>query len=581
MVTVNANAPVIAVPDTITDHAQWCDYVDKLSDNEVQLIANASYWNYSSPSGVPTDEDGFDIGGSTVTQINLSNFGNIQKACWEKFNDSPQINSHVRDQMGLMTGYGFEVNSPIPEIQEVLSLIGDDVRNEHYKFIPKWVARAEIQGELFLALTVHPDGFVETDFMNPSGLSGGGEANSGIYFHPRKQTMPMIYEFTITSVKNSGSVSECLLYPSMYAAYYPELLEETILANKANLSSKKWAGENAGVKYAEIGNKQTFIIAWDRGFITPRNLSHIKTTVKWVNHYEDLKKWEIDHKKSSGAYLWCVKMIDMRAYKNWMKMTPEQKKETGLYAPKTPGGTLFLPPGVEIECKNPSLSSISEQDTDIMHMVTSGLNKPEDMVTGQTKGDTFSGIKASRGPQADRNADEIAYFERFLRYDLWRGIFFLRSKVLPSFKLEYKVEEATDFKDQEPVIKKVKKQAHDLIFFVFPTSEISDLQNKASAYLGVSHASIAETLGIPRSDIAAKLGFNNYRSHRLRYAQEDKEYPELPLNVAILSAQESSNGLTPGGGSPLDNKNKAKPEEPTTPAKEKTKVKPTLNPRKK
>jgi hypothetical protein len=200
-----------------------------------------------------------------------------------------------------------------------------------------------------------------------------------------------------------------------------------------------------------------------------------------------------------------------------------------------------LPPGVKLTCQNPQLASISEQDTDIMHMVTSGLNKPEDMVTGQTKGDTFSGIKASRGPQADRNKDEISYFERFLQFDFWRSVFYLRSIMVPSFKLEYKVKETVNFKSKKPITKTVTKQAYKLLDFSFPQSEIVDVESKARAFLGTNHQSVCEVLGIPKAIVAAKLGFDSYRRLRYRWQDEEDSYPDLPLTADVAAAM-AANG---------------------------------------
>ncbi len=537
--------------------------VDNLPDDMLQYVAQTSF-SWSSPTRVNDvaikDEDGF-----SVTLTNLQNLGAIQKRCWEKFNENPQINSHVRDIMGSLTGFGFRMSSENVKINDVLKETIYDIRNELFKNIPKYVGRTEIEGELFLACTVHADGFVEVDFMDPSTLAGKGDNNSGIFFHPTKATMPLFYAFTVKNSvgtaekpkkdKKLTGMNETVIFPSIYVAYMPELGKIGI--DHHGINTKELAKAKAtGRKHGKIGGYKTFIISWDRGLLTKRNVSHIRTTLEWIEYYENLKKWEIDHKKSAGAYLWVVSLTDAKAFRTWLKMTDAQKAETGLTSAKTPGGTLILPPGVTIECKNPNLPSISEQDTDIMHMVTSGLNKPEDMVTGQTKGDTFSGIKASRGPQSDRTQDQIASFKRFLKYDFWRGVFLLRSRMI-KFDLEYKVREAIAFKDKEPIFKNVKKQAHELIDFEFPTSEVSDLEAKARALLGVKHPSIVEVLGIPKEVIAQKLGFDGYKSYRLRYATEMEELPELPTTAALDAIQEKG-GEPSLPGEEEDDKNKKK-----------------------
>jgi hypothetical protein len=526
------------------------DRIDELSEEELEEIAYMALmpWGGSSRvNGEPVDEDGF----AAVPHMgDYRGFDLMQKTCWDKFNKNPHLNSHVRDVVGSLTGYGWTMDSFEEKVNEVIQEETHDWRNDLLKNIPKYVARSEIEGELFLALTVHIDGFVEVDFMSPRSLNGGGDYNSGIYFHPQKQTIPLFYRF---NVKNSLGKDISQVFPSIYVAFDPNLAQNVPKEWKITPDLLKM-GRTTSRKYKNLGYFKTFILSWDKGYLTARNLSHISTTIEWINHYENLKKWEIDHKKSAGSYLWIVKMTDSKAFRTWLKMTPEQKKESGLTAKKTPGGTLILPPGVEIDVKNPNLPNISEQDTDIMHMITSGLNKPEDMVTGQTKGDTFSGIKASRGPQSDRTQDQIAAFERFLRYDFWKGIFILKNK-MTGLKLDYKVKEAFKFEEGEAKFKNVNKKAWDLIEFEFPTSEIADVEAKARAFLGVKHPSVAEVLGISRSHIAKKIGVGNYLKRRLEYATEEKMLPNLPLTAELDSFQESAQEPS----LPEDNKSKPKP----------------------
>ena len=541
--------------------------IDSLGDDELQILAT-SFVNWNSPirenNAKIVDEDGFPI----VTMADMKNFGELQKRCWEKFNENPQINSHVRDVMGSLTGWGFDIGSDIEEIDDAINDISQDYRNELHKNFTKFAARSEIEGELFLGVTLHSDGFTEVDFLEPSALSGNGDCSSGIYFHPRKSTLPIFYEFKLTLPNGE---SEFVLIPSIYVAYYPKFAQETITANKLKVKSISTV-RTLNRKYKKFGGWKSFVISWDKGFLTKRNVSHIKTTLKWINHYVQLKEWEIDHKKSSGSYLWVVEMTDMKAFRTWLKMTDDEKKTTGLTSAKTPGGTLILPPGVKLTCQNPQLSSISEQDTDIMHMVTSGLNKPEDMVTGQTKGDTFSGIKASRGPQADRMKDELSYWERFLRFDFWRGIFFLRSAMNPSFKSEYRVKKTVGFKDKKPKQKTKILPPHMLIDFSFPESEIVDVEAKARAFMGVNHQSVCETLGIPKAVIAHKLGFPGYKKLRYEFQTEEDNLPELPLNAdAAASAASQGQAFKNAGdnGTPVKPTN-GTPAKPTEPVKKPT-----------
>jgi len=515
--------------------------IDEMPEDVLGQIAASMPWSSAMGEDVNVvDEDGFAI--SSVS--NYADFSKLQKMCWEKFLDNPQINSHVRDYMGNLTGYGFSMDSDIPEIATEMKSTIEDPRNALYRNMSKFVARSEIEGELFLCLTVHNDGFVEVDFMSPRSLTASGYKQSGIYYHSEKQNFPLFYEFDLADDSKNPTI-----IPSINIAYFPELKNYALKTFKDIKPDYLKSSVNSSRKFSKVGNFKRFIVEWDKGFLTTRNVSHLRTTIIWINHYENLKKWEIDHKKSSGSYLWVASISDAKAFRTWLKMTEDQKKDTGLFAKKKPGGTIVLPPGITLECKNPNLARISDADTDIMGMVISGLNRPEDMVTGATKGSTFSGVNASRGPQADRIQDQIAYFEKFLRYDFWRPIFYLKS-IVSDFKITYKVKEVIEFKDKEPVVKNVDKDVHDLIYIEFPVSEVTDLVGKASALLGVKHPSLVETLGIPREDVAKKLGFGNYRKKRLQLATEDEKFPKLLSTVEAESLQQASGEINPPNNNP-------------------------------
>ncbi len=515
------------------------DIIDDLNDDQLMAVAQTSV-NWMTGTDPKTDEDGFAVGGGEL-KSELANYKELQKVCWDKFVSNPQINSHVRDYMGSLTGMGFQTESQISEIQDKIDEIIEDPRNNLPLRMSQYVARSEIEGELYLTLTLHKDGFVEVDFLDPSLIVSGGGSSSGIYHHSDKGMFPLVYRFERPGL--NGKSNETLFLPSINIAHFPEMKKEALKLIEKD-SNKGLYGSNSAKEYSKLGGLQTFVIQWDRGFLTNRNVSHLKTTIVWLNHYESLKRWEIDHKKSAGSYLWVASITDAKSYRTWLKLTKEEKQETGLFAKKVPGGTIVLPPGINLECKNPNLSSISGQDTDIMQMVTSGLNRPEDMVLGGSMSGSKSGIQATRGPQSDRTQDQIAYFERFLRFEFWRSVLLLcfRSNHL---KETYKLKEAIEFKDQEPVFKDVVKKGYQLIDFEFPQSEVSDIEAKARALLGVKHGSVSESLGIPHKDIAKKLGFGSYYKKRLIFATEEKVFPKTPLAIAIDAAEEAAGSQEP------------------------------------
>jgi hypothetical protein len=127
---------------------------------------------------------------------------------------------------------------------------------------------------------------------------------------------------------------------------------------------------------------------------------------------------------------------------------------------------------------------------------------------------------------SDRTADEVAYFDRFLKYDFWSAIFFLRSAVT-DFPTEFKRREAVDFKDGKAVFADVTKKPEFLIETCYPVSETVDAEARARAYLGVKHGSTNDVLGVPNAEIAKKMGLGAYRRLRLQQETEKDRYPEL------------------------------------------------------
>ena len=510
----------------------------ELSDQELAHLAVTS-WQYSgSLDAAPqTDEDGFEVNAGMVRSE--PDRAQLQAICRNKFDRNPQVSTAIRGLVGRLTGRGFETSSDIPEIQETIEQIELDPRNRLYNFWPKFVGRFNIEGELFQVLTCHDDGFIEVDFVDPAAVNGGDD--DGIIVHPKKQTMPLAYMI------DNGEDKEII--PSIFIARYPELL--SVLQSRRDYNPKL-VQKNRKKVFKPFGGFFRFMISWDKGYITHRAVSYLRTIIEWLNYYELLKKYEIDHKRSAGSYLWVATITDPKAFRLWLAMSDEDKRKTGLGAKKTPGGTLVLPLGMELKAINPTLPKISEGDTDILHMITSGLNEPEDVSTGQSKG-TFASVKASRGPMSDRVSDEVAYFERYLRYDFWASIFFLKSKIA-SFPESFTVREAVDFKNKKPIFKEVKKRPEMLLEISFPTSEVVDAETKARAYLGVKHGSTYDTLRIPNAVIAKQLGHGNYRRLCLEHATEDERYPEIVITADQESVQEQ--GIEPSQKKKADQQKK-------------------------
>ncbi len=534
------------------ENQEITEFIQEIPDEVLERMQFSAPWQYDSGQTATHDGDGFS---SDISAFNRLSHEQLQQECWNKLHLNPQINTAVRGHAGRLAGNGFECVSYFPEINKVLRETTIDFRNRLYNFWPKYVARAYAEGELFLMLTVHADGFCEVDFVDPSNIGGTGDDGTGIIFHPTKTQMPLFYN---VRYKNSAGMEDWEQIPSVFIARAPDLAKSVMKHqdyDRKRQSQSRTMSRRASFK--KMGGYDRFIVGWDKGFVTRRAVSYLRTTLVWLNHYENLKKYEIDHKKSSGAYLWVFKIVDAKSYKIWLSLSDEDRKKTGIMSKKTPGGSLVLPPGMEVECKNPNLSSITDQDGDILGMATSGLNEPEDVTTGKSSG-TFASVKASRGPMSDRTADEIAYFERFLKYDFWGSILYIRSVVDKSFPRTFKKREAVSFnKSQKAVFKDVEYFAEELVDINFPVSETIDVESRARGYMGVKHGPLAESLGMNNERIARQMGINGFGRMRLDKATEDETFPELEYNVDAETLQENiQSGNVPTKGDPKKTKTK-------------------------
>jgi len=514
--------------------------LDQIPEEHLRVIAEAfpqlsmsAPWQYSPNTGEYTgsggdivDADGFspdiDSGNKEDPAVTREK---LQQECWLKAHRTPQVNTAIRGQTGRLTGFGFEITSEVPDIQDAIEEIELDPRNRLYNFWPKYVTRAFIEGELRLCCTVHEDGFIEVDFIDPA-VVRSPLVESGIIFHPRKTTMPLIY-----CIRTDDNTEEHI--PSIFIARYPELMR--IASQQKGFDADKLKNSRRQ-KFKNLGGYFRFIIEWDKSTITKRNVGHVRTILEWLNHWETLKKYEIDHKKSAGAYLWEHQFQTTKAWMLWLQMSDEDRRKTGIAGAKSPGTSIVTGPDLKTHVHNPNLPSISGSDTDIMAQVTSGLNESEDVTTGSLNA-TFASAKASRGPMSDRTSDEIAYFDRFLIHDFWSGVFFLKSQV-SNFPRVFRVKEAVDYKNRKPVFKIKKKRPEQLIEISFPTSEVNDAEARARAFFGSKHASLHDTAGLPMSKLVKKMGFGNYRRDRLQYETEKEKYPDLPLTLDAESEQE-------------------------------------------
>lgn len=484
------------------------------------------------------DADGYPIG-SGSDKLVPENTAELQEECWKKFHDNPQLNTTVRGLVGRLTGNGFKVSSPHPEIQDCIDEIEYDHRNCLWKNYTKFVGRHVIEGELFISLTLHKDGFVEVDFIDPACIpTSMGHDGTGIIYHPTKPAMPLFYYVQKHNIETDKTADPkaIRLIPSINIARFPELLKE-LKKHPMYSTYIEEAKKSSDYGFKQVGGFSMFIVEWNNGFMTRRSSGHLRTTLKWMNYYEQLKRFEIDHKKALAAYAWEFKYESKSLYDAHKRMADAGEK-TIASMPIKPGQRVVLPPGISLSVKAPQLPNISGQDTDIMDMISSGLNEPQDITTGVSSG-TFASVKASRGPMSDRISDEIAYFRRWLVFDFWGAIFFLKSSIGLFPKLLSMEKGVAHDKDKELMTRTIQRSAEFFVKVSFPVSENIDYAGRVSAGLGVKHASLVEGLGLSKAFVAELVGVADYESAILEKALEDKKHPKLALTADQEAVQEA------------------------------------------
>lgn len=234
-----------------------------MSDEEI-MGSDLLFTMPDGSKGMVVDSDGFPVI-ARMTEDTAEGFSALQKACWEKFNSNPQVYTSVDDTGGYLAGANFEFYSEYEDVQEFIYNMITDSRNRLYSFFEKFVVRAEIEGELFLSATVHPDGFLEIDFIPPSSLAHGND-HKGVIYHPNKSSMPLYY---VVNIKDEEGKEKAYAIPSIYVSEFPQDMGPK-LRNHKFIKSGTYEIYNKTSKaaYKSLGGFQTFIIAWDRSLFT-------------------------------------------------------------------------------------------------------------------------------------------------------------------------------------------------------------------------------------------------------------------------------------------------------------------------
>ena len=470
------------------------------------------------PDGAPMDEENLFhiLTGGIAADSNIGT-SELRAACWEQYHNSPFVKTAVDDNAGAIAGEGFELSSPIIEIDDILFKMHEDFRNKLYHRWKTYIRHRSVTGEMYLIFTVHEDSekFIEVDYVSSEKICGSG-FEDGIIYHPDKTLMPLIYSIE----QENGTYIQI---PSINIAYAPNLLK---IAKKSDHYNKKELKGSKSGNPDKLGGFKRFIVSWEGSLLTRRSSSYYRTVIIWSNLYTLLKMIEIDHKRAMATFAWIAQPADMEAWTLWCNLTEKQQKDSGLTGPKPPGSTLVSLPGWSVDCKSPQLPSIDGGDSDIQEFMVAGLNTPSDVVTGSSKG-TYASVKESRGPWGDRIVSAQQDFRNFLTYDFGKAVLFIHQEVF-GLKKVYMKKKAVGFdKKKKPIMKNRPQRINELITVTLPVFSSSGYGELVKALCGVKHNGLNQGLGIALETIAKKLGFANYEQMRLQAETENFHYPKL------------------------------------------------------
>lgn len=513
------------------------------------------------------DPDGATIARNFNKKIVTNSHFTLQGLTYDMYREFPYIRSDIDRKVNMVTGKDFGFSSYISEIDEFLEEEVYDHRNILWWRIPGWILRSLVEGELFFLVTVQPDGFCVFNVIEPCYVTGALDG-TGIWSDPNNVLMPLYYNIKDTTSGGDGEIIPSINH--IYDSSYDKIPLGDMFKRELLAGSRM---ENRG-KYKALNGYYRFVIHWNNmnGVDeAKRDTSYLRAVIKYVNFYQQAILWSMDYRKSLASWSQEVKFSDdaygQKAYRLWMKMTAEEKAATGLTKPPSPGDRVFSMPGMTVTTiSNNQGKAGSGESLDLRNMLVSGMDAPSDVITSDLSQGNRSSNQQTRSPYADTAESLQVKFERLFKYGLWAHIFKIKSLMDESFREDIKVDVPVDFEEkkekakidgmpEETVMKvktqKRKRKAFHFIDVTFPVLNIQDMEGLSSGLLGSKHGSVIESLGVPPSRVAERMGFKGYRKLRLQNALEEEQYPKrIPLDQQekVMEGKPVSNSKSPAGG---------------------------------
>lgn len=479
------------------------------------------------------------------------NWRALQNLAEEKFKTSGPLLRTVTLKSDLTSGAGFKVYSMVKEINEYIKLLFGHHKNLLYEQCIGWMSRIQVS-EVFVLISLDETGFSTIRALEPANIGTGQQP--GLFVDPDDVTSTLFYQHYAGTTVELIPDAWCLLDPAGFKEATSRLIASGQGFDPALISTSTKGG---GV-FSKVGGYRRFVMHWKnlsciREYL--RDTSAVSTALEWLSLYENSQKWKLDNQKALAAYAYVFSWEDTPAGKigalAWNKMTTEEKLKTGLLSAYTPGSKVFLPPGMKMELKNPSLPSLTGSNLDIFTLAGSGVGIPSDIFVGSTADSSYASIRATR-PIFNIEIDNLQHkFEMFMRRLLrvcfaakmaFGGVFLSLGlqpfRLIPSYEEEWEVEKDSKGVPTDRVVT-IKVEPVEKIKFSFPDPGLeTDLQSKANMAMGSKHAGLLG-MGISPDRLASEFfGVDDYDNERRLNALYEAKYGKLIAGAAVESATE-------------------------------------------
>ena len=215
----------------------------------------------------------------------------LSRMAWSAVMTNPIAAREIFYKTVFVAGKGLRCTSQIPEIQKVLDEFWTSTRNKIPYYVPMYINRYNIDGEVFFALFIDKNtGKVTLRDIEPQEITE-------ILFDPDDAAVPVYFRRQFnksTGAKGAGVLSETkdVWYKSIDCIQHPQLEKEVKLPDNAEVAGKDEANINI------------FVFHFKNSLLTNRRrgLSTLTNHLPWLREYKDILRTRTGINKARSSF---------------------------------------------------------------------------------------------------------------------------------------------------------------------------------------------------------------------------------------------------------------------------------------